>query len=109
MTQPTTALLPPSPTWGLNPRVPEPEPLDHAPAFVLSPSRRARYCHRPRSGCRHANGRITLHAWCGQMLHDPLPIDRPDMVTPLCGACEGKAVGARRVSLRLRIRVEGAS
>lgn len=50
MTQPTTALLLPIPTWGFSHAVAELEPLDRAPAFVLSPSRRARYCHRPRSG-----------------------------------------------------------
>lgn len=94
MTQPTTALLLPIPTWGFSHAVAELEPLDRAPAFVLSPSRRARYCHRPRSGHRHPDGRVSLHAWCGQLLYNPLPIDRPDVVTPLCGTCEGRAVGA---------------
>lgn len=86
-----TALLPPNPTWGhhgTNPRI-----LDEGPAFMISHSPLARYCHRPRSGTRYHN-RDCYHTWCGQSLHNPIPVDRPDALTPLCGTCEGRAVGA---------------
>lgn len=93
---PTTALLPPAPSgnpyW--RPRRDDDEPLDYAPAFMISPSRRAHYCHRPRSGHRRPDGRTSYSSWCGQLLYNPIPVDRPDAATPLCGSCEGKAVGA---------------
>lgn len=90
---PSTALLPPPPTWGAAPR--GERILDDGPAFILSPSRRARYCHRPRSGwVRDGGRRRTFQTWCGQLVYQPIELHAPDVVTPLCGACEGKAVGA---------------
>jgi hypothetical protein len=57
--------------------------------------------HRPRSGLRYVadgrpSGRYSLHTWCGQIAHSARGIitaDQPDQ-DPLCGTCEGRAVGA---------------
>lgn len=91
---PQTALLPPAPTWATH-RTNYPTILEDGPAFMISPHTTAKYCHRPRSGNRYHNPqRDCYHTWCGQSLHNPIPIDTPNQLTPLCGTCEGRAVGA---------------
>lgn len=59
--------------------------------------------HRPRSGVAHPSGRarsapyVTYTLWCGQFLNRSsgvvLAAELPDN-EPLCGPCEGKAIGA---------------
>lgn len=89
---PRTALLPPLATWstyGTPPTI-----LEDGPAFIMSPSGKAVYCHRPRSGHRYNNNLDCYHAWCGASIRRPRTVDRPDPLTPLCGTCEGRAIGA---------------
>jgi hypothetical protein len=90
-------LLPTAPCWSVDhrPRFLT-QVLDWLPPFVTSGSSQARYCHRPRSATRHTGqDRISVHAWCGQLLvhaagfHYLPPVDMP-----VCGTCEGRAVGA---------------
>lgn len=99
----TVALFPPftrSSPWrpsGAPPVV----PLDRGPRFVRT--RTMSRWHRTRSGTSYG-GRRSFHTWCGQMVFDMEPRrnrggflgrDRdPVDGIPVCGTCEGRAIGA---------------
>lgn len=95
----TVALLPPitnSGTW-TSPGT-RTEALAEAPAFIRN---RGRLWHRPRSGTRwtgptQPDGRVSWHAWCGQILFERWSITRddPPVDEPVCGTCEGRALAA---------------
>ena len=73
-------------------------PLTTARRYVRGPGN-SRW-HRPRSGMQWPNGRISLSLWCGPSLSDSA--DRDQLLTadevpadqPVCGTCEGRAIGA---------------
>lgn len=95
------ALLPPIPSCGDRSHVLE--VLKTGPSFVRS--RNGRYWHRPRSGVRLvALGnllpeRTSYHLWCGQIAHASRIITRqaPPMDLPVCGTCDGRALGAGQI------------
>lgn len=87
-------LLPPmtySTGMGAGPR---PEPLRLGPRFVRS--RNMSRWHRVRSGVRYPT-HTSWHFWCGQGSNSAPVITRDDDPAdsvPVCGSCEGRAIGA---------------
>jgi hypothetical protein len=70
-----------------------PEPLDTGPRFVRT-AQMSRW-HRPRSGQRQHDGRITYGLWCGQSIYrEFLDCDERPTDLPVCATCEGRAIGA---------------
>jgi hypothetical protein len=73
------------------------EALVHGPGFARS-SGGSRW-HRVRSAVQHRVGdaaaHISYHAWCGQSLYSThcRAVDEPDDGAPVCGTCEGRALG----------------
>lgn len=76
--------------------------------FVWNPRGSGFYVHRPRSAtihddrhnfrnCRPRYGsldrsaRLTVHAWCGQMIHVPAVSDFMPPGREICATCEGRA------------------
>lgn len=88
----TVALLPP--VTMMDARLLEgAEALAEGPRFVrtLAMSR----WHRPRSGVRWANGRISYSLWCvGHVQGGFLSTDQLPPGDLVCGMCDGKSVGA---------------
>lgn len=86
-------------TW-----LPRPTPLTTGPRLVRGdhPQRPGRYWHRVRSGTRQPAAthrpvaRATWHLWCGPMVFEPhyLTANTVPDGEPLCGTCEGRAIGA---------------
>jgi hypothetical protein len=70
------------------------EPLTEGPRFVRT--RAMSRWHRVRSGIRYTTGRLVYHLWCtGHVQGDTfLSCDTPPNSEPVCGMCDGKAVGA---------------
>lgn len=74
-------------------------PLNRAARYVRGPGH-SRW-HRPRSAYREQGGGTVMTLWCGQSAFDGLhgrPAllrrDRVDGRLPVCGTCEGRALGA---------------
>lgn len=63
--------------------------------------------HRPRSGTHHSDhGRTSFTLWCGQLVRSTDLIQAltvPDG-EPLCGTCEGRAVGAGHPPVAVEVR-----
>lgn len=69
------------------------EPLTEGPRFVRRGTM-TRW-HRVRSGVRYTDGRTIYHLWCnGYVMGDFLARDEPLPGEPVCGICDGKAVGS---------------
>lgn len=69
------------------------EPLVEGPRFVRT--RAMSRWHRVRSGVRYATGRLVYNLWCnGFVQGDFLSRDTAADGEPVCGMCDGKAVGA---------------
>lgn len=89
----TIALLPPltmSGPWGHQ----HLRALTEGPAYLRS--RDSHRWHRTRSGTLFVDdGRISWHTWCGQNVYSGrcLTAERPDGLIPVCGTCEGRALG----------------
>lgn len=81
----TTALLP-SYTYSSLPRY---EPLTEGPNYVRSAN--ATRWHRPRSGRRHHDGRVSYDYWCGSNYGD-CGVESIGPDEPLCATCEGRFV-----------------
>lgn len=64
--------------------------------YARGPHPLATYWHLPRSARAYepnGNARtLTVMALCGQMLHDPVMVDRP-ADGPICGTCTGRHMG----------------
>ncbi len=86
----TPLLLPPP--WGFE--RPDCEILDDAEPFVRSAHSTAFLWHRPRSGRRWPDGRVTFDLWCGNMIGTSGIVTGYAPEGPLCATCEGRAVGA---------------
>lgn len=69
------------------------EPLDEAHPFVVTPSPQGKVTHRPRAAHRYP-GRIAYWLWCGNSIHDGIGLYFPQQGRPVCGTCEGRAIGA---------------
>lgn len=70
-------------------------PLYEAPRYVRG--RNMQRWHRPRSGQQRSQERATLHFWCGAgyvVIGECLTADRIPEPDPVCGTCEGRALGA---------------
>ena len=89
----TVALLPPL-TIGMADWDGVSHPIYEGPRYVRGPGN-SRW-HRPRSGIRRPNW-TTLHFWCGSgYVHldkalTAMSVPEPE---PVCGTCEGRALGA---------------
>lgn len=72
--------------------------LSHGPNFLRG--RESEYWHRPRSGIAMRGDRIVWHYWCGVSAHADTVIERsdPPQGEPVCGTCEGRAIGAGMVA-----------
>ncbi|MEU1800828.1 hypothetical protein [Streptomyces sp. NPDC019937] len=70
------------------------EPLTEGPRFVRT--RAMTRWHRVRSGIRYTNGRLVYNLWCTGHVQGAtfLSCDTPPASEPVCGLCDGKAVGA---------------
>lgn len=71
------------------------EPLTVGPRYVRSAG--ASRWHRPRSGVRKSDGRIRYDQWCGPYVRGDEGFREADQVPdgdPVCGTCEGRAIGA---------------
>lgn len=69
------------------------EPLTEGPRFVRTGAM-TRW-HRVRSGIRYTTGRTVYNLWCnGYVAGDFLARDEPLPGEPVCGMCDGKAVGS---------------
>lgn len=68
-------------------------PLAEGPRYVRGPGH-SRW-HRPRSGVRMRRW-TSLHLWCGQgtFLDNVITADEVPEAEPVCGTCEGRALGA---------------
>src|SRR5688572_15714984 len=75
-------------------------PIHTAPRYARGPGN-SRW-HRPRSATRWPDQRTTYTYWCGTHgtdggKHGPLQLaDNTPDGEPVCGTCEGRAVGARQ-------------
>lgn len=57
-----------------------------------------RYVHRPRSATLHDGGtRLSVHAWCGQLMHRPTVLAEVPEGAEVCATCEGRAAGAGQI------------
>lgn len=71
--------------------------LTEGPAYARSGA--GSRWHRVRSATRNivegVPGTIAYHAWCGQLLYSgrSRALDAPDDGAPVCGTCEGRALG----------------
>jgi hypothetical protein len=77
-----------------NPDLPKPVPLVTGPRFVRGAGN-SRW-HRPRSGVDHGS-HVSYRLWCGQTLFVQegfVSANYLPKVAPLCGTCDGRAVGA---------------
>jgi hypothetical protein len=74
--------------------------LEIAPEFVRTAAM-SRW-HRPRTGVRWPDGRITYGLWDGAgfvAMPGGLAVDtRPDDGLPVCGTCDGRAAGAGQIA-----------
>ncbi|MGC9540221.1 hypothetical protein [Streptomyces sp. UG1] len=71
------------------------EPLTEGPRFVRT--RAMTRWHRPRSGRRYVRtGRTVYDLWCGGGYVDDTAFQRDEPLAgePVCGTCDGRAVGA---------------
>lgn len=88
-------LEPPLTRSGWASHLPPDEPMQEAPRYMRTKAM-SRW-HRTRSGIRHGlDGHVSFHFWCGAFVGESKLIgtdDRPDDL-PVCGTCEGRAVGA---------------
>lgn len=93
----TFPLEPPYTRGGFNPNTSDHEAVAEGPLLVRT--RTMSRWHRVKTGIRFTDqgGRISWDLWCGQSASDTNTIGRDDLPTdglPVCGPCEGKALGA---------------
>lgn len=97
----------PDPYWK-NTSHREPLHVRELAPFVWSPKAVAPYVHRPRSAQIHddaynfrnirrrgdkewTSDRLTVHAWCGQVIYHPRTSDAVPPGQSVCATCEGRA------------------
>lgn len=79
----------------------EAEPLTEGPALLRT--RGMSRWHRPRSGVRLPDGRVSYTVWCGQHVGGnlrtggALAAEEPPPGEPVCGTCDGRAAGAGQI------------
>lgn len=99
----TVALLPPRTSSGGDTR--DQRALETGPSFIRNGRGGDRW-HRPRSAVEYGprkwapDGYIVWRLWCGSHAYDQYAITRdrpPTDDEPVCGTCEGRAVGAGQI------------